>query len=254
MATRDGIEDVVARLVERVEGRYYGKYRGVVTDNADPDDLGRIRARVPRLLGDVETGWALPCAPYGGTSEQGFFAIPDVDAAVWVEFEGGDLAYPIWCGSWWGDGERPESATPKQRVLKTTSGHKLVLDDDAPSIVLADSNGNTFTLDSNGVKIEDKNGNSITLDSSGITIADANSNSIAMSSGGITMKGSTISVGDPATDNLVAFNMLDTALTQFATLVQTHTHVGNLGAPTSPPVPPPTLVLTPAKSHHKLEV
>ena len=53
-------DDILARLIERVEGRYYGKYRGQVTDNDDPDNLGRIKAKVPRLLGDEETGWALP--------------------------------------------------------------------------------------------------------------------------------------------------------------------------------------------------
>jgi phage baseplate assembly protein gpV len=232
-----GLEEIVARLVERIESRYYGIYRGIVSDNQDPNNLGRIRAKVPRLLGDVETGWALPCAPYGGTSEQGFFAIPDANASVWILFEGGDLAYPVWAGTWWGDGERPESATPDQKVLKTSSGHKIVLDDNAGSLGLTDSNGNKVTLDSNGIKLEDSNGNTVTMDSSGITI-----------------KSSQINVGDPATDNLVAYNMLNTALSQFATLVQSHMHVGNLGAPTSPPQPPPTLVLDPSKSHHQLEI
>ena len=254
MATPAGIDDTVARLVERVEGRYFGKYRGVVTDNEDPDSLGRLRAQVPRLLGTVETGWALPCAPYGGASEQGLFAIPDVGAAVWIEFEGGDLAYPIWCGTWWGTGEVPEAATPMQKVVKTASGHKVVLDDDAGTVVVTDSNGNTITLDSAGTKLEDPNGNSVTLDSSGIKLADANGNELTMAAAGVTLKGATISVGDPATDNLVTYNMLNTALTQFATMVQSHTHIGNLGYPTSPPVPPPVLVLTPARSHHKLEL
>jgi len=233
----EGLTEIVTRLVERMEGRYYGKHRAIVTDNSDPDNLGRLRVRVPRLLGSVETGWALPAAPYGGASEEGFFALPDIGASVWIEFEDGDLAYPVWSGTWWGDGERPEGAGPGQKVIKTAAGHKVVLDDDAGSITVTDSNGNEVTLDSSGIKLEDANGNSITLDSSGITL-----------------KGSLINVGDPATDNLVAFNMLNTALTQFATMVQTHTHVGNLGAPTSPPVPPPTLALTPAKSKHGLEL
>jgi phage baseplate assembly protein gpV len=233
----DSLEEIVARLVERVEGRYYGIYRGIVTDNQDPNSLGRIRAKVPRLLGDVETGWALPCAPYGGTSEQGFFAIPDSNASVWILFEGGDLAYPVWSGTWWGDGEVPESATPDQKVLKTSSGHKVVLDDKAGSVVVTDSNGNTVTLDSNGIKLED-----------------SNSNTVTMASAGVTIKSSQINIGDPATDNLVAFTMLNTALTQFASLVQSHMHVGNLGAPTGPPTPPPTLTIDSAKSKHQLEI
>lgn len=236
--TADGdVTELLMRLVERVEGRYHGKFRGIVTDNNDPDNLGRIRAKVPRVLGDVEIGWALPCVPYGGASEQGLWAIPDQDASVWIEFEDGDLTYPIWCGTWWGEDERPEAATPSQKVLKTSSGHRIVLDDDAGSVVVTDSNDN-----------------SVTLDDSGITIADANGNTVTLDSGGITLKAQQISIGDPATDNLVAFNLLNTALTQFATMVQTHTHVGNLGAPTGPPVPPPMLTIDAAKSQHQLQI
>ena len=288
MQTVDGLEEIVARLVERMEGRHYGKYRGLVTDNQDPNNLGRVKAKVPRLLGDVELGWALPCLPYGGTTEEGFFAIPDTGAGVWIEFEAGDLAYPVWSGSWWGDSEVPESATPDQKVFKTASGHKVVFDDNANSIVLTDSNantvtidssgvkveddnsnvvtldsagvkvedtnGNTMTMDSNGVKVEDANSNTATMDSSGIKLQDSSSNSVTMSSTGITLKGSTINIGDPATDNLVAYSVLDAQLQTFAAMVAAHTHVGNLGAPTGPPVPPPQLVTTPAKSHHKLEI
>ena len=56
-------------------GEFYGKYRGIVSDNQDPQMLGRIRARIPDLTGDDECGWAMPCAPFGG-SQTGFFAIP----------------------------------------------------------------------------------------------------------------------------------------------------------------------------------
>jgi uncharacterized protein involved in type VI secretion and phage assembly len=247
-------DELLARLAEHVESRHYGKHRGVVTDNQDPDDLGRVRARVPRLLRDVETGWALPSAPYGGASEQGLFAVPDVGAGVWIEFEAGDLAYPIWTGTWWGPGERPEGATPAQKVLKTLSGHKIVLDDDAGSIVVTDANDNAVTLDGSGAKVEDANGNAVTMDSSGIVIEDLSGNSITMASSGITVKGSVIKLGDPATDSLVAYTMLDTALKQFAAMVQSHVHVGNLGAPTGPPVPPPTLTIDSSRSHHKLEL
>ena len=46
---------------------FYGKYRGVVTDNQDPLMIGRIRAKVPDVMGDLESGWATPCAPFGGS-------------------------------------------------------------------------------------------------------------------------------------------------------------------------------------------
>src|SRR5271170_5347740 len=140
-------EEILSRLIERVEGRYFGKYRGQVTDNDDPNNLGRIKAKVPRVLGDEECGWALPAFCYVGASEPGFFALPDVDAGVWIEFEGGDLSYPIWTGTWYTSNSIPESATAAQKVLKTSTGHKIVLDDDAGSIAITDSNNNVIQMD-----------------------------------------------------------------------------------------------------------
>jgi len=163
-------DDILARLIERVEGRYYGKYRGQVTDNNDPDNLGRIKAKVPRLLGDEETGWALPAFIYGGASEQGLFAVPDVGAGVWMEFEGGDLSYPIWSGTWYTSGAIPESAKAGKKVLKTQSGHKIVLDDDGGTLEITDSNGNSIKMDSSGIEITDSNGHSIAMKASGVSV------------------------------------------------------------------------------------
>ena len=81
--------------------KYFGKYRGIVTDINDLMMLGRLKAKVPDVLGDKESSWAMPCAPFGG-SGVGFFALPTVNAGVWIEFEQGDPDYPIWSGCWWG--------------------------------------------------------------------------------------------------------------------------------------------------------
>ena len=66
--------------------RYYGKYRGTVFNNVDPQQRGRIQAIVPDVQGLVPTTWALPCVPMAGI-EQGVFMIPQLKAAVWIEFE-----------------------------------------------------------------------------------------------------------------------------------------------------------------------
>ena len=73
----------------------------MVTDNNDPLQSGRVQARVPDVLGDGESGWAMPCVPFAG-QRSGFFALPPVGAGVWVEFEHGDPDYPIWTGCCWG--------------------------------------------------------------------------------------------------------------------------------------------------------
>ena len=72
---------------------FFGKYRGVVADVADPLMQGRLRVRVPAVLGEAVSGWALPCIPFGVP-----LSLPMVGAAVWIEFEGGDPRRPICCG------------------------------------------------------------------------------------------------------------------------------------------------------------
>ncbi|MGA2129317.1 MAG: phage baseplate assembly protein V, partial [Xanthobacteraceae bacterium] len=83
--------------------RYFGKYRGKVLDNADPLMLGRILAEVAAVPA-MRMNWCVPCVPYAGAGV-GFYAMPPVDANVWIEFEGGDVNFPIWSGCFWADNE-----------------------------------------------------------------------------------------------------------------------------------------------------
>jgi len=207
-------EDVLARLIERVEGRYYGKFRGQVTDKNDPNNLGRLRAKVPRLLGDTETGWALPAFPYGGTSEQGLFLVPDVGSGVWIEFEEGHLSYPVWTGTWYSSGSIPESAQPAQKVLKTQSGHKIVFDDDGGTLTITDSNGNSIAMDSNEVKISVGNATKIVIESPQIELVENASHPVVLG------------------DNLIQY------LNQIGQIYQQHMHPGESTAPGGGPVTP----------------
>jgi len=101
--------------------RFFGKYRGKVFNNEDPLFLGRIQAMVSILPG-VELNWAMPCTPYAGFGV-GFYAIPPLEANVWIEFEGGDVNKPIWAGCFWAEGETPigspEPPNPFVKTLKT---------------------------------------------------------------------------------------------------------------------------------------
>ena len=82
---------------------YYGKYRGTVVDNADPLKRGRLRVTVPAVLGAVEV-WASPCVPYAGPN-LGFYAMPEVGTGVWIDFEAGDVSYPVWVGFFWNEND-----------------------------------------------------------------------------------------------------------------------------------------------------
>lgn len=151
-----------------MSGPYFGKYRGKVTDIQDPLMTGRLRAQVPDVMGDKQTGWAMPCAPFGG-DKTGFFALPKVGSGVWIEFEHGDPDYPIWSGCWWGSAvEMPPVllAPPYKKVFLKTEGGNSVLLDDTPgvgSITLETSGGQKVVLSATGVEITNGQGASIKL-------------------------------------------------------------------------------------------
>lgn len=158
-----------------MSGPFVGKFRGSVTSISDPLQIGRIRAEVPDVLGDAESGWAMPCAPFGG-SGMGFFALPAVGAGVWIEFEHGDPDYPIWAGCWWATvAEVPPLllAPPYRKLLIKTEGGNSVLLDDTPGtggITLETATGQTISLTAIGIEIDNGMGGSIKLEGPKVTV------------------------------------------------------------------------------------
>jgi hypothetical protein len=200
------LERIVADLAEKIERRFYGKYRGLVVDNADPANLGRLTVKVPSVLGsNIVTGWALPCVPYGGDADQGFLFIPEKNAGVWVEFEEGDLEFPIWVGTYWSkpnqqseapmpnnaDGSEQSAVQdpPTRKIIKTKKGHTIQFEDkdkEEMVIIKEGQNGQVITMNKDGITITDgANGNTVTMDSSGIVVEDKNKNRIELSASAI---------------------------------------------------------------------
>jgi uncharacterized protein involved in type VI secretion and phage assembly len=161
-------EDLLFELADRVHSRFYGKYRGIVTD-VDSSTL-RIKATVPAVLGTIPTGWCQPCVPYAGP-DVGFFFAPSTGAAVWIEFEGGDVSYPIWTGCFWRAGELPSDASPTMRGIVTEAPHKLLFDDDADEVTVEDSNGGSVAFDSDGVTTT-RGSNSVAVTDSAVSVND----------------------------------------------------------------------------------
>lgn len=155
--------------------RHLGKYRGVVVENSDPDGLGRIRALVPDVLGDDPCGWALPCVPYAGPGV-GFLMIPPEKALVWIEFESGDLDYPIWTGCFWGarselPGDQP--AGPDQKLICTDSTRIQIKESGgSPSLLIETSAGLRIEVSANEVEITNTTGATIKLAQSSVSIND----------------------------------------------------------------------------------
>jgi uncharacterized protein involved in type VI secretion and phage assembly len=243
----------LADLVQWQRSRVYGKHRGLVVDNADPKRLGRLRLRVPGVTGpDVVTDWAEPCVPYGGSADQGMLFIPAQHAGVWVEYVQGDPDHPIWVGTFWstpaGETEVPKAdgaaqAQPTRKILRTAKGHTIQFEDkDAEEhvTVVEAVNGNVITMDKDGIRITDgANGHQIVLDGSGITLTDGKNagNAITMTSDGVTVKtDGGVRVGSAAAaEPFVLGTQFKAQVQAFMIALSTHTHLGNLGGPTSPP-------------------
>lgn len=155
--------------------RYYGKYRGTVINNIDPEQRGRIMAQVPDVMGLVPSSWAMPCVPMAGKS-QGTFMVPQIGAGVWIEFEQGDPDYPIWVGGFWGTvAEVPVMALippvipfGQNIALQTTGQATLMLSDAAPTpltggIVLRSPGGATVVVNDTGIFMSNGKGATLTM-------------------------------------------------------------------------------------------
>jgi hypothetical protein len=141
--------------------KFYGKYRGKVVQNVDPDSLGRVLVNVPSVMGAAQD-WAMPAAPFAGI-QAGIYAVPPPAANVWVEFEEGDSQRPIWSGGFWDKGTVPAMAlvppAPVPHVLIQTVGQNTLHITDGPSPPLAaggillKSGASTIAIGPDGVKI-----------------------------------------------------------------------------------------------------
>jgi uncharacterized protein involved in type VI secretion and phage assembly len=163
-----------------VSEKFYGKYRGTVVNNLDPMQLGRIQVMVPDVLGLSVSSWAMPCVPIAG-KQQGIFVLPQIGAGVWVEFEQGELDYPIWVGGFWGMAAEvpalalaPPPPPPGQNIVVQTTGQNTLLLSDVPGptggIMLKTTTGAMILMNDVGVTITNGKGASIMMNGPAITI------------------------------------------------------------------------------------
>jgi uncharacterized protein involved in type VI secretion and phage assembly len=162
------LDELAVEVLDRFRNRFYGKYRGTVTD-VDAATF-RIKAKVPSVLKDQKTGWCSACVPYAG-DQVGFAFMPESGSGVWIEFEGGDVSYPVWSGCYWRATEVPSDATESVKAIVTKNSNKLLLDDDQSSITISDQNGNTVTLDQSGIN-SGRSGKTVAVSDSNVSVND----------------------------------------------------------------------------------
>lgn len=156
------------------EGKFYGKYRGTVINNIDPMFAGRLLVEVPDAVGLAPSSWAEPCVPLAGPTgpPMGVYLVPPIGAGVWVEFEQGDVNYPIWSGCRWGS---PSDIPTLARIGLPIS----------PSIVLQTAGQNTIAISdlpgpTGGIMLKSTTGALILVNDIGITISNGKGASILM--------------------------------------------------------------------------
>jgi uncharacterized protein involved in type VI secretion and phage assembly len=195
-------------------GRIYGAVVGVVTNNQDPDKLGRIKVKFPWLSSIDESSWARVAAPMAG-KDRGAYFLPEVDDEVLVVFEHGDVRFPYVLGALWNGKDAPpvnnNDGKNNVRMIKSRSGHVVKLNDEdgKETIEIIDqSQKNSIVISKNSVTVTtDKD---ITLSASKGTIKlDAQSVEISSSqatklkaggtmnveaSGTMTVKGATVNI------------------------------------------------------------
>lgn len=143
--------------------RVSGVVVGVVTNNRDPDGMGRVKVRFPWLSDQDESNWARVASPMAG-KERGCYFLPEVDDEVLVAFEHGDVRFPYVVGALWNGKDAPPATNDdgknSVRVIKSRSGHVVrltdedgkekieIVDKSTKNSIVFDTSQNTITITS----------------------------------------------------------------------------------------------------------
>jgi hypothetical protein len=155
--------------------RYYGKYRGTVVQNVDPELRGRIMCTVPDVLGLVPSSWCEACTPLAGPTgpPMGTYMVPPIGAGVWVEFEHGDPNKPIWSGCRLASSNVPPLALAGNPAdpnicIQSLLQNSIMISDMPPTpltggIILRSFSGAMIVVNDSGIYISNGKGAMITM-------------------------------------------------------------------------------------------
>lgn len=161
--------------------RFFGKYRGIVVQNIDPDFRGRVMCEVPDVLGLVPSSWCEACAPLAGPTgpPMGVHLVPPIGAGVWVEFEQGDPNKPIWSGCRWGSASDipalAKAGLPvSPSIVLQTAGQNAIVISDLPGptggIMLKSTTNAMILVNDVGITITNGKGSTIMMNGPTVTI------------------------------------------------------------------------------------
>lgn len=157
-----------------LDGFPRGLALGLVTENEDPEGLGRIRVKLEVHSEDQQSFWARCATPMAGV-EIGLYALPEIGDEVLVGFIAQDPAHPVILGAVWNDGKRPPETNSDgkndRRLWRSRARHELRFDDGAANeIELTMENGSRVYLAENTAILEDGKGNMVEIRDGSITV------------------------------------------------------------------------------------
>lgn len=148
---------------EEESGRVYEPMIAIVTDNKDPQKLGRVKVKYPNLS-DQDTSWWAPIIMLGASKNRGWFFIPEKDDEVLILFEHGDFDRPLVVGALWNGKDKPADKNGggnERRIIKSRQGSKITFDDDKNTLTIEDGakiGKIVFEADKNKITIEAMSG------------------------------------------------------------------------------------------------
>lgn len=141
-------------------GRYYGTYRALVLNNEDGINVGKILVQIPFVQSGIEV-WAYPKSIGGGLGYGFKYLMPPKGEFVWVEFEYGDPARPVWSYHPWALGEMPdELKSPNVIGLVTPKGHQIILDEENDTFFLKLEGGASLKIEKDRITLVGQDGES----------------------------------------------------------------------------------------------
>lgn len=170
----------------------------VVALEADPQGEYRVQLELP-ALGDVDNHvWARLARPDAG-KQRGFLFWPEVGDEVVVGFFAGDPRQPVVLGALHGSA-KPPPADPQDandtRAIVSRAGTSITFDDKKNSLTIKTPKGSTIVVDDDAgtIQIADSNDNTITLGSGGIKLASAKDIELDASRGKVVIKGTAVDI------------------------------------------------------------
>ena len=193
---------------------------GIVTDNNDPEKIGRVRVKCPTLTEEDESNWARVVGA-GVGANRGFDCLPEIDDEVLVAFEHGDIHRPYVLGGVWNGKDAPpeavtdavEESRVRLRTFKTRTGHTLqfveedkgaskkgihitsvygheiYLNDSEKLIEVKTSGGHTLRMEDNGKSITLKSTGSIQMEAPQKIGLKVNSSKVDLTPAGVSITG-----------------------------------------------------------------